>query len=137
MLIRRALMSRPLHILHLMTKFDFMAIQNLPCEKRFLSCMAFNVTKVIHVPYQFCTWPVLYTGRKQTKYVTDISHVNDFVNATSPASKKPLLHLRYTKLSLSVDCLILVFSSKKGLNHDLPPLKTHTCSLPDIPYDAQ
>ena len=71
MLIRRALMSRPLHILHLMTKFDFMAIQNLPCEKRFLSCMAFNVTKVIHVPYQFCTWPVLYTGRKQTKYVTD------------------------------------------------------------------
>ena len=71
MLIRRALMSRPLHILHLMTKFDFMAIQNLPCEKRFLSCMAFNVTKVIHVPYQFCTWPVLYTGCKQTNYMTD------------------------------------------------------------------
>ena len=65
-------MSRPLHVLHLMTKFDFMAIQNLPCEQRFLSCMAFNINKVIHVPYQFCTWPVLYTGcNKQTNYVTD------------------------------------------------------------------
>ena len=64
-------MSRPLHILHLMTKFDFIGIQNLPCRQRFLSCKAFNVNKVIHVPYQFCTWPVLYTGRKQTSYVTD------------------------------------------------------------------
>ena len=64
-------MSWPLHILLLMTKFDFMGIQNFPCEQRFLSCMAFNVNKVIHVPYQFYTWPVLYTGCKQTYYVTD------------------------------------------------------------------
>ena len=64
-----------------MMKFDFMGIQNLTCEQRFLSCMAFNINKVIHVAYQFCTWPVLYTGCK--------------------------------------------------------PTKSHTCSLPDIPYDAQ
>ena len=38
-------MSWPLHILHLMTKFDFIGIQNLPCEQRFLSCMAFNVNQ--------------------------------------------------------------------------------------------
>ena len=84
--------------------------------------MAFNVNKVIHVPYQFYTWPVLYTGHKQTNYVTK-SQVNNFVNATSPAREKPLLHPGYTKLRLSADCLILVFTSKNGLNHDLPPLK--------------
>ena len=64
-------MSWPFHILHLMTKFDFMGIQNLPCEQRFLSRMAFKVNQVIHVPYQFCGWPVLHTGCKQTNYVTD------------------------------------------------------------------
>ena len=84
-----------------MTKFDFMGIQSLLCDQRFLSCMAFNVNKVIHVPYQFYTWPVLYTGHKQTNYVTK-SQVNNFVNATSRAREKPLLHPRYTKLRLSV-----------------------------------
>ena len=59
LVIRQTLTSRPLQMLHLMTKFDFMGIQNLPCEQRFLSCMAFNVHEVIHVAYQFCTWLVL------------------------------------------------------------------------------
>ena len=63
-------MSWPLHILHLMT----MGIQNLPCEQRFLPSMAFNINKVIHVPYQSCTWLVLYTGHKQTNCVRDKPH---------------------------------------------------------------
>ena len=53
-----------------MIKFDFMGIQNLTCEQRFLSCMAFNIfNKVIHVAYQFCTWPVLYTGCNQPYHI--------------------------------------------------------------------
>ena len=55
-------------------KFDFMGIQNLPCEQRFLPSMAFNINKVIHVAYQSCTCLFLYTGCKQTNYVRDKPH---------------------------------------------------------------
>ena len=117
-------MSWPFHILHLMTKFDFMGIQNLPCEQRFLSCMAFNVNQVIHVPYQFCSWPVLHTGCKQTNYVTDKPSGQLCKRYKSCKRKTPAPSEVYKiRLESTADCLILVFTSKKGLNHDLPPLK--------------
>ena len=71
-----------------MTKFDSMGIQNLPCEQRFLSCMAFNVNKVIHVPYQFCTWPVLYSQDVNKPTMWQTSQVDNFVNATSLSCKR-------------------------------------------------
>ena len=53
---------------------------HLPCEQRFLSCMAFSVYEVIRVAWLSRSWFVyernglqqrILTGREQTNYATD------------------------------------------------------------------
>ena len=68
----------------------------LPCEQRFLSCMAFSIYKVVNMACQSCSWFV-YTATELGAQTNQL-HV---VNARSHARKKPLLtgHTSLSKLS--------------------------------------
>ena len=43
----------------------------VPCEQRFLSCMAFTVYEIVRVACQSRSWFVYAAGCKQTNYATD------------------------------------------------------------------